>query len=168
MVANALTLERWRFQFFLSLETGRSLTRRSRKPAAAAHCCRGASYSPQATAPCFGLGHHWQSPQKASARIFDCNHHTMQIVSVPLARPLNYQPIALASLWRTVRTTVSPLICAKGSVLIGFRRFGHTWHAKVYCSSTVRRADAPQTYNISDMITLVVTVSWSSKDDGAV
>ena len=55
----------------------------------------------------------------------------MQNVSVPLARPLNYQPVALASLWRTVRTTVSPLICAKGSVLIGFRRFDHTWHAKV-------------------------------------
>ena len=42
--------------------------------------------------------------------------------------------------------------------ILGMRRF----------SSTVRRADAPQTYNISDMITLVVTVSWSSKDDGAV
>ena len=90
----------------------------------------------------------------------------MQNVSVPLARPLNYQPVALASLWRTVRTTVSPLICAKGSVLIGFRRFGHTCMRRF--SSTVRRADAPQTYNISDMITLVVTVIWSSKDDGAV
>lgn len=49
----------------------------------------------------------------------DRDHFATKNVRGLLARQLNYQPDALASLWRAVRTTVSPVICAEGSILTG-------------------------------------------------
>jgi hypothetical protein len=57
----------------------------------------------------------------------DRNHFAIyKIVTVFPARQSNYQPDALASLWRMVRTIVSPVIVSEGNMFTAFPHLAHT------------------------------------------
>jgi hypothetical protein len=67
----------------------------------------------------------------------DRNHFAIyKIVTVCPARQSNYQPDAFASLWRMVRTIVSPVIATEGNMFIVFPHSAYTRAVQLHHGSS--------------------------------